>query len=329
MKGQDEYKSQYKNRIDKIINDNENKDYLEGFYYFTCNSKLNGLSSSYTYLNNIINFMNDVNKSVNELSLDDYTIYLGKLKDKSASYQINVYSSLKKFSKYLLATKRNVDDPMQYIDRPKFSESINTVEKRDRNYLTKAETKKIIKNINNGVGSFKAKARQEEWKERDEVIIILFVSTGLRCSALYKLDVSDIDFEKHIFRTIEKGNKIREVFLTDKMLKYIKCWLDKRDILLAGKECDALFISNRRKRLTQKGISDIVHKYGASINRDNLSPHKLRATFGTTFYNETHDIRLLQSLMGHSSVRTTQTYIRGQNKEQEEAANIMSKAFAL
>ena len=110
MKGQDEYKAQYKRRIDNIIQSNQDKDYLEGFYYFTCNSKLNGLSSSYTYLNNVVSFMNTVNKDVSKLILDDYTIYLGKLKDMSSSYQINVYSALKKFSKYLAATKKNIDE---------------------------------------------------------------------------------------------------------------------------------------------------------------------------------------------------------------------------
>lgn len=325
MTGIQEYESLYEDKIKKLINENKDKNYIEGFYYFTCNSNLNGLSSSYNYLLSVLRFISDRNKKVEDLTLDDYSIYMNKIKDKSSTYKITTYSALKKFSEYLYATKRNVDNPMQYISRPKKKESIETKEKRANGYLTKTEIKQYIDSINSGSGSSKARARQEQWKERDLAIISLLLDTGLRCAGLYKLDIDSIDFENGMLITVEKGGKIKKAQISENVLNVLLNWIIKRKEILEDKEEDALFISNRKERLTIKGISDIVKKYAIDIKGKNITPHKLRATYATSLYNVSKDIKYVKRKMGHANLSTTELYIRGEEDEYDPSAEIMGK----
>lgn len=325
MTGIKEYEEIYRSRIERIIKDNSDIDFLEGFYYYTCNAKLNGLSSSYNYILKAIDFIRTVNKPIDQFSLDDYSIYLGRIKDKSSSYQITTYSALKKLSKYLYGSHRCPDNYMEYIDRPKSIDTIESIEKRENGYLTKKEIKNYIAQVEKGIGTHKAQSRQMEWKERDKAIIELFLTTGLRCSGLYKLDVDSINFETHVLRTVEKGNKVKEIKISDSVIKSLTEWINKREILLNGKIVDALFISNRRQRLAQRSIEELVTKYSKEITDKKISPHKLRATYGTILYNETKDIRLVQECMGHSSSHTTERYIRGKIKERENVSDLVAQ----
>ena len=211
MNGNEFYESQYKTKINNLIKNNPEKIYLTGFYNFMNSSRLSS-ATKYTYLNYITRFMENNQKHIEELELDDYTNFLGEIsiKGQTSSYQITMYSALKKFAEYLCASKKNSENPMLYIKRPKFTESENTIKKRENGYLTEKETKKLINRINKGAGSPKAVSSQKGWKERDLLIIEIFLFTGMRCSALFKLDIDSIDFEKGILIVTDKGNKVKK-----------------------------------------------------------------------------------------------------------------------
>ena len=148
----------------------------------------------------------------------------------------------------------------------------------------------------------------------------------MRCSALYKLNIDSINFETNTLTTIDKGNKYRKFDLSDNLINDIVIWLTDRERFLNGKEEEALFISNRRSRLTQDGISDIVQKYAYNITGKHITPHKLRATYGTQLYAKTGNLYMVQECMGHSNPKTTELYIRGQKNEVSKAASdIMAK----
>jgi site-specific recombinase XerD len=109
------------------------------------------------------------------------------------------------------------------------------------------------------------------------------------------------------------------------VLSILEAWMNKRKQLLNGKDEDALFISNQRKRIGNTTVYDIVKKYSSNIKEKKISPHKLRATYGTHLYNETRDIKFVQDQMGHSNPKTTELYIRGnQEADRRKAADIMS-----
>lgn len=325
MNGVEFYSSKIEDRINNLIQENEiDMPYLRGFYYFIKDSLTE--SSAYKYLGHVIRFMNDIEKNIYDIEIDDYLYYLGNTnRGKSSSYQITVYSALKKFSEYLYITKKNSLNGMEYVKRPKFKESEQTIKKREIGYLDRNEIKTYIATVKNGIGSNFAKARQEKWKDRDLAIILIFLTTGIRCSALFKLDVSNIDFDRHILMVTDKGNKVIEYLLDSEVEKIIKEWLSQREKIITDNN-QALFISNMKKRMSVEAISLIVKKYSINIDGKHITPHKLRATYGTQLYNETHDIRFVQSCMNHNSPKTTELYIRGnQDMDKQRAAQIVSK----
>ena len=167
----------------------------------------------------------------------------------------------------------------------------------------------------------------KEWKERDTLIVKLLLYTGLRCSALYKLNVSNIDFTNKKLVAIDKGGKTPEFYLDDEIIDHINAWINKRNILLGDYNVEeALFISNQRKRMDQSSISRVVNKYSQNITDKHITPHKLRATCGTQLLKETNDIYFVQKYLGHSNPKTTELYIRGQNNSiMEKGGSIMSK----
>ena len=323
MNGNDIYEIRIRNKIENVLKTNTDKKYLRGFYNYMTNLSINTI---YDYIMYIINFMDNSGKTVEELNLDDYTEYLSTMSDKVASYQITVYSALKKFSIYLKASNRNNADPMQYVNRPKFIEKEETKIKREINYLKKREIKKYLSNIDSGAGSHRAKARQEEWKNRDKAIILTLLNTGMRCAALYKLNIENININDKKLVTIDKGRKYQEYFLSDELLDVLTNWINERDIMLEGKDEDALFISNRKTRMDQRSISRVVEKYASNIEGKHITPHKLRATYGTQLYEATKDLYFVQSCMGHSNPSTTELYIRGQkDTSRQTASELMSK----
>ena len=325
MNGKEVYEDQFKNRVNKIIQENLDKPYLKGFYNYMGSSRLSS-STKYNYIYFVVSFMNDNKKEIEDLELDDYTEFLSKISNATASYQIGVYSGLKKFASYLVASRKTDHNPMEHISRPKFKEKEETITKREKGYLEKKEIGKYLCSVKSGVGSSRARAKQEQWKERDLLIILILLNTGMRCSALFKLDVDSFDLNKKTLTVSDKGDKVKTYVLSDELMEHIDKWLCKREMFLDGKEEVAMFISNERKRMCQKSISRIVTKYSVNIKGKNISPHKLRATYGTQLMEETGDIYFVQQCMGHSNPATTELYIRGQNKNNELKANdIMSK----
>lgn len=324
MTGKEIYEDKFKQKTETIIKDNPDKPYLKGFFNFMGNSL--SCSTKFNYIYFVVTFMNSNGKKVEELDFDDYTEFLSNISNATSSYQIGVYSGLKKFATYLVASRKTEYNPMDHIARPKFKEKEETIAKREKGYLEKKEIKRYLSTVKAGVGSDRAKAKQEPWKERDLLIVLLFLNTGMRCSALYKLDVESISLEDKVLVVNDKGDKIRQYVLSDELVKHVKEWLLTREVLLGDKSERALFISNERTRMCQRSISRVVSKYAANIKGKNISPHKLRATYGTQLLEETRDIYFVQQCMGHSNPSTTELYIRGQNNGNEtKASDIMSK----
>ena len=318
----------YENNIERMIN-NKLEDYpnLTGFINYLSNK--GALTTNYNYLIHVIKFLKATKKVVTDIELDDYTSYLASLKTKTNGYQRCAYFALKRYSEYLLYSGKTINNPMEKVTAPKNIESIKTKEKREKAFLTKEEVEDTFDNIKYGIGSLQAKTIQEKWKERDTAILLLFLSTGIRCSALFKLDLNNINWNDSTLIVMDKGSKIHKYILPDKTIHALQLWIDKRNTLLEGRKEEALFISKNRTRLSQCAISNLVKKYTADIEGKHITPHKLRATFGTHLYNETRDIKFVQDQMGHSNPKTTELYIRGnQDSDRKKASDIMAKFLA-
>jgi len=145
---------------------------------------------------------------------------------------------------------------------------------------------------------------------RDRMILEVLFSTGMRVSEIAALDVSDINFERGEISVLGKGKKIRVVFLSDEALYWIDQYIKNTGTRDKGQETEgALLLSPKGERLTVRSIERIVKKHAglAGITKK-CTPHTLRHSFATDLLINGADIRSVQSMLGHSSITTTQIY---------------------
>ena len=309
MNGAEEYKEKFIKMTERRISKNSDIDGLEDFYYYLLGE--NSPSSTYNYLNYVINFIRYSNiTNIKDITLNSYNKYLASLINDTPSYRIAVHTALKKFSAFLAANKI-CEDYMLLKKRPQFSEKQETIIKRNEGVFSQDEINGAIKNI-------LSSNKNDIWKQRDYVIVLVLLSSGIRCSALCKLDLSDINFTKNSITVTEKRNTVREILLPQKTINELELWLQLRKSI-SGLDTNAVFVSNQKTRMSQRSVFRLVNKYTGK------HPHVCRSTYGTTLYKQSNgDLYLTQMNMGHSNPKTTELYIRGENDSiKEKAVNIM------
>ena len=327
MSGMQEMTREFLNKINNVLE--HEPEYMRSFVNYMTDSSIR---TKYNYLNHVCAFMKFVNKEPEHLTFDDFNNYMTEIsykedgKQTSSSYRINIYSSLKRFSDYLYASKRIPENYMINIKRPKAKESQETIKKREKGYLTEDEIKIYLNALENKE-EFNRK-QTEPWVVRDKAIILTFLTTGIRNSALRMLDVEDVDLKHKTMMVTDKGEKVRMYDLSDKLCKVLKEWLKWRKKLIekisnGTIESNALFISNEYKRMSIVTVYNIIKKYAEHITDKNVTPHKLRATYGTQLYNKTGDIYFVQQCMGHNDPHTTELYVRDKKKNTKRASEIM------
>ena len=328
MKGRLENKVKTEQKIMNKLAGAQN--YLERYYY-SINLKTH--KTKERYIENVLRFLNaygngstvtiemlnKVDSFVIQKYISDISYYYknGKLTELSDSAKACNLSCLSTFFKFL-ATNGYIDrNPFDggSIDRPKPQE-------KEVIYLNIDEVKKVEKAIIDGVGSSRAIARQQNWKYRDFCLFWLPVVNGIRVGALSEINVEDIDFNDRSIVVVEKGNRITRIYFDEKSSLYLRLWLEQRRRILGDKKCDALFISDRKERMTVSSIERVINKYTENgINR-HISPHKLRATFATNLYHKTRDIELTSKALHHKSTAPTQKYVNVFNQDIKNAVNI-------
>ena len=159
------------------------------------------------------------------------------------------------------------------------------------------------------------------WALRDLLILEMLYSTGCRVSELAAMNVTELDFKSGSTRVTGKGNKERSVFIGREALRVLKEYLLRRKMYakvvssdLSGRtdggDSDlALFLNRRRRRISVRGIQYIIDRYRreSGLARP-ISPHTFRHSFATHILNRGADIRIVQELLGHASLSTTQVY---------------------
>ena len=176
MSGVSELNKQGLDRIEKVLNGKEN--YYRGFVNFMNDSSV---QTRYYYLCHVCAFMEYVNKEPSTLTFDDFNNYMMKISYKedgsmmTSSYRINIYSALKKFNEYLCVSgklNKNTQFFMRDIKRPKQKESKETIEKREKSFLTEREIQKCVDQIDSYMDS-----DQSGWIFRDKAIIYTLLTT--------------------------------------------------------------------------------------------------------------------------------------------------------
>jgi len=146
---------------------------------------------------------------------------------------------------------------------------------------------------------------------RDKAMIETLYSTGIRVSELVGINLNDLDYTAGVVKVLGKGNKERFVPIGSYALAAIEKYIDKRYELIKRNQPsqDALFLNRMGSRLSSRGVRLIVNKYVRQIAiSKHVSPHTLRHTFATHLLEAGADLRIVQELLGHASLATTQIY---------------------
>lgn len=252
------------------------------------------------------NFDDNLLKQVELNDLYEFMTYINNFKSSNDSYKARKVASLRSFYNYL-STKIGFmeNNPAINLDTPK-------LKKRVPKFLTLEESIRLLKSIG---GKF---------RERDIAIFVLFLNCGLRLSELVGINISNINFEKRTLRIIGKGNKERIVFLNNICIEAINSYLVVRPTDVEYSDKDALFISSKNRRISNRMVEILAKKYfkAADIDATRYSPHKLRHTAATIMYKEGNvDIKTLQEILGHVSISTTQIYTHINSQDMKDAAD--------
>ena len=217
---------------------------------------------------------------------------------------------------YFYKRKHLPANPAELVDFPKLSQKAIT-------RLEPDEVVKLLDEVESGDGlTPRQKKLHDAQKTRDLAIVTLLLGTGIRISECVGINLEHVDFGINGVKVRRKGGDEAVVYFGDEVEEALRAYLAvRKDITpLAGHEA-ALFLSGQRRRITDRAVELLVKKYAASVTPlKNISPHKLRSTFGTSLYRETGDIYLVADVLGHSDINTTRKHYAEMGDEQRRRA---------
>jgi len=202
-------------------------------------------------------------------------------------------SSLKRFYRYCLRERLIDADPTLRLDPPKRTP-------RFPKTLSEADVEALLA----------APEAKTPLGQRDRAMLEALYATGLRVSELVGLKLFEVDLQAGVVRVFGKGSKERLVPLGEEAVSKVREYLSSsRKILLGKRSSQALFVTGRGGAMTRQAFWHLIRRYGArAIPGKKLSPHVLRHAFATHLINHGADLRVVQLLLGHADISTTQIY---------------------
>ena len=232
--------------------------------------------------------------------IDRYLVldFLEQLRNegKSSATIIRMVSALRKFHQFLRQERYTDNDPMQHVDTPKKQQKLPKT-------LSIKEVEKIIE----------APDTSDILGIRDRAILELMYATGLRVSELITLKLDDLHLSLGLIQTLGKGDKERIIPIGDQAINWINIYLEKsRPELLAKNKKEktrVLFLNYKGEGFSRQGIWKNLKVYvvQAGIEKE-VTPHTLRHSFATHLLENGADLRVVQELLGHAGISTTQIY---------------------
>lgn len=225
--------------------------------------------------------------------------YILDLREKkySATSVIRKIASLRGFFKWLCANEICVQNPTLTLEQPKIPRKLPKV-------MSISEIENILR---------------QDLNKTQRLIVELLYGCGLRVSELVNLKTNNIDLNANYLRCSGKGSKERLVPLGSKAKEALGAYFEHRDFLVKKYNLDTknLYISDSGRFLTRQDVYNFIHEQGKKINK-NISPHTLRHSFATHLLENGADLRIVQELLGHSDVSTTQLYTHISKKRLKE-----------
>lgn len=239
--------------------------------------------------------LSESNKSIDKANKADLLEFIAQrvesgAKPRSTARQL---SSFRRFFRYIMREGLRDSDPTADIEMPRIGRSLPKT-------LTEEEVDALLNAPNT----------DEPLGHRDRAMLELLYATGLRVSELINLKQSQINFNQGVLRIIGKGDRERLIPLGDEAQRWIRDFIDgPRMEILLERQTDFLFPTRRGDRMTRQAFWHIIKRYAdkAGIAKK-MSPHSLRHAFATHLLNHGADLRVVQLLLGHSDLSTTQIY---------------------
>ena len=229
---------------------------------------------------------------IRETTLSSFIAHLSK--QTRATSQARYLSTLRRFYRWQLGRGRIVVDPTLKLSNP-----------TQPSRLPKVMSEKQVDSLLN------APDLDSPLGLRDRAMLETLYATGLRVSELVNLKLHEVGFNEGVLRAIGKGNKERLVPLGEQAIDWLTRYLNEtRMEIIKGQQSDALFITARGGPMTRQAFWQLIKRYAliAGIPPERLSPHVLRHAFATHLLNHGADLRVVQLLLGHADISTTQIY---------------------
>lgn len=248
-------------------------------------------------LSNFFDFCNDIDISkIQRTQINSYVRNLHEKKYSPTSIMRKI-ASLRGFFKWACANEKTKSNPTLTLEQPKIPQKLPKV-------MTAEEINSIL---------------NQDLSKLNRVIIELLYGCGLRVSELVNLKINDFDLNGKYLECTGKGSKDRIVPLGKKAISAIKNYLPEREYNLQkyNLQSKQLLINEKGKQVTRQEVYTFIHEQGKKLHKA-ISPHTLRHTFATHLLENGADLRVVQELLGHSDVSTTQLYTHISKKRLKE-----------
>jgi len=244
---------------------------------------------------------------ITDIKRSDITSYIIKLKEEhyTPTSVTRKIASLRGFFKWFCANEYGSKNPVQTLEQPKLPKHLPKV-------MTVEELNSIINSNLNTIQS---------------LIIELLYGCGLRVSELVNLNINDIDIKSKYVRCCGKGSKERIIPFGEKAKSALKKYFKERDFIVLQNNLEKnkrLLLKNSGKNITRQDIYNFIRTQGEKINK-HITPHTLRHSFATHLLENGADLRVVQELLGHSDVSTTQLYTHITKKRLKEVYFAINK----
>ncbi|MBQ7307571.1 MAG: tyrosine-type recombinase/integrase [Clostridia bacterium] len=312
---------------------------------FFCNEYFMGIESRTSILTRI-NYARDLLTFFEFLTQETEEFFNNKIQrievedlDKISVYHIELYQS------YLTMYKKNdnvltnqeitksrkisaIRSLLRYFYRKgKIKENIGDklempkIREKEIVRLDSKEISSLLSEVENG-NQLTDKQRDFHKKtlKRDVAMITLMLGTGIRVSECVGIDITDINFNQNAFTVTRKGGKRSILYFSDEVKDALLDYMYERMEMKV--DTNALFLSIQNKRMCVRSVENMVKKYAQIITPlKNITPHKLRSTYGTNLYRATKDIYMVAQVLGHSDVNTTRKHYAAIDEDIKKAAS--------
>lgn len=246
-------------------------------------------------LRKLLDFMQAEGKTVYDIQLEDLEVFSAGLHDigVTPTSQCRILSGVRSFCRFLRVDGYRDDDPSELLESPQLGKHLPSV-------LSTAEVDALEDSID-----------LSKWEgHRNRAIIEVLFSCGLRVSELVTFKLSNLYIEERFIRVTGKGSKERLVPISGRAIKELNLWfVDRNSMKIKPGEEDFVFLNRRGAHLTRTMILIMIKRQAEAAGiKKTISPHTLRHSFATALLEGGANLRVIQEMLGHESIATTEIY---------------------